>query len=207
VTENDKYDDIAVRYALRDLTTLDRASALVPKRRVVVQAGGCLGVFPRHLAKTFETVYTFEPEPRLFRVLSVVVTDVNVVKFQAALGAAPDFVRTVLARRDGDKTRTAHAGVTHVQPGGRIPVMRLDSLDLPVLDLLVLDIEGYELNALHGATVTISRCRPVVMLEVTELSTHVGHSPEDVRNYMKAMEYRLVERVNSDEIYVPMENK
>src|SRR5210317_451863 len=42
---------------------------LVPDKRVVVQAGGACGIYPAYLAEHFSVVYTFEPNPELFRCL------------------------------------------------------------------------------------------------------------------------------------------
>lgn len=197
-------DETAIHYAERDLPTVDAAIARLPsqRRRVAVQAGGCLGVFPKYLAKHFDAVYTFEPDPRLFRVMASCATEANVVMTQAALGSEPGLVSTIQERRDGNMLRSQHPGVTHVRAGGRVPVLRLDSFGLQVVDLLVLDLEGYELHALHGSQATIALCRPVVMLEVTDLTKHVGHSPDDVRTFMRLMGYEMVDRVRSDEIYV-----
>lgn len=38
----------------------------VSNKKVVVQAGGNMGMYPRLLADMFETVYTFEPDPMNF---------------------------------------------------------------------------------------------------------------------------------------------
>ncbi len=45
-----------------------------------------------------------------------------------------------------------------------VDVIPLDSLDLSP-DLLQLDVEGFEYEALLGATNTIKRCRPVIQIE------------------------------------------
>lgn len=193
----------ALKYAIRDLETLDRAAALCPQRRVAVQAGGCLGVFPRRLARSFDQVISFEPDLDLFREMSFSTDERNIVLLNAALSARPGMVRTVRARRDGDSSRVAHEGVTHVIPGGSIPSIQLDALGLQVCDLLVLDVEGYELFALQGSRETISRCRPIIMIEISGLGKTLGHSDDDVRTHVRCAEYEFVARIRSDEIWRP----
>lgn len=46
-----------------------------------------------------------------------------------------------------------------------IPCLTLDSLQLPRLDLLKIDVETMELEVLSGARETLRRCRPMLMVE------------------------------------------
>ena len=58
-------------------------------------------------------------------------------------------------------------GATRILPHmeGLIEVTSLDSCKIPKVDLIQLDIEGYEPLALLGATETIQRDHPVLMIE------------------------------------------
>lgn len=193
----------ALRYAARDLETLKVAVGLCSGRTAVVQAGGNLGVFARHLADEFATVYTFEPDAANFSALCKNVPNSNVVKLQAALGSeSTGLVSTVRERRVGPKP--FHDGLTHVtHDNGTIPTFTIDQLMLPVCELLVLDLEGFELFALTGARQTIRRCRPVLMVEVGSHSNHYGVTEGDVRTLIRMSNYRMHARVHSDEVYVP----
>jgi len=193
----------ALKWARRDLPNLDRAVARCAQRRVAVQAGGNLGTFPKRLAARFGTVYTFEPAPALFPVLCANAPEANIVRFQAALGFHRQFVAMAQTRRDGKPD--AHEGVTHVHGAGPIPTMRVDDLALPVCDFIQLDLEGWELYALQGAEDTIQRCRPVLCVEINKNQGYVGLSEDELRDYVIGLGYRLVERLESDEVFVPEE--
>lgn len=193
--------NLAVKYAERDLDVLAQAVALTPGRRSVVQAGGNLGVFARALAKSFVVVYSFEPDPDNFREMAKNVQEWNVVKMQIALGAGGGPVNIRTQRRDGSG-KPVHAGLAHVDGAGMIPQIRLDDLNLAVVDLLVLDLEGYELRALVGASKTVARCRPVIMVEINKHCRHYGIEEDDVRTWLRMVGYTLVRRVNSDEIWI-----
>lgn len=166
-------------------------------RRVVVQAGGNCGVWPRRMAEMFGVVYTFEPDAQNFTALAVNTADcANVIRFQAALGDAPGFVDL--------ERNTVNCGAHYVSGAGPIPVMRIDDLGLSACDLIYLDIEGYELKALFGAARTILMHRPVIAFEDKGLSEKFGTSQGVIEVWLAdSFSYRVAERVRKDVIMVP----
>jgi FkbM family methyltransferase len=46
-----------------------------------------------------------------------------------------------------------------------IPTVALDAMALPRIDLIKIDIEGMELDALEGAAESLARCRPILIVE------------------------------------------
>ncbi len=141
--------------ALRDLI-LKHAKA----RRVMVQAGGCMGMYPRLWAKDFDRVFTFEPDPVNFHCLSYNCMDGDIVKMQAALSDNA----AVLGFEPGPE---CNAGMGKIRQGRRFTVaaIPLDALRLPVVDVIQLDCEGHEEKAILGARSTIEKCRPVIAIE------------------------------------------
>lgn len=195
----------ALKYACRDLATLDQAVKYTPGRRAAVQAGGNLGIFAHHLARTFATVYTFEPSPKLFPLLMANAPEANIIRFQAALGETRgELVAMAQVRRCPSKG-TAHEGITHIAGPGVIPTIRLDDLALPICDLLVLDLEGWELYALRGAAETIRRCKPTLLVEINQNVEFYGLTRDSVRDLILGHGYRCVTRIYSDELFVPLE--
>lgn len=172
----------------------------VARRGVAVQAGGNLGIFPKYLSERFGTVYSFEPEPELFRMATCNAPEKNIVWMQAALGSEHGQVGMSRVRRG---VGNSHEGIAHVSGGGNIPVLLVDDLALDVCDLLYLDIEGHELLALQGARETIARCRPVVACEINKSLEFTSHTEEDVRAFVRMQGYEHAGRVRSDEIFVP----
>lgn len=197
----------ALKWSRRDLATLDLAIAHTAGQTAAVQAGGNLGIFPKYLARYFETVYTFEPDPAIFQALCANAPEPNIVKFQAAVGNQRGLVGLARSRRDGKPEAFIHEGITHVSGGGVVPTLRIDDLAVPVCDLLVVDIEGWELHALRGAYGTIARCQPVIVVEINKNAAYYGIPEDDVRHELTVGHgYRLVGRYHSDEIYVPRES-
>jgi FkbM family methyltransferase len=196
----------ALKYARRDLPTIDKALKLFSGRTACVQAGACLGVFPKYLARLFTTVYTFEPSLDLFPLLLQNAPEPNILKYQAALGWLHEPIATSQTRRGLKAHRFPHEGITHISGPGVVPTLNIDDLGLPVCDFLCLDLEGFEYDAIRGATQTIDACRPVIMLEVNDNSELYGHTIDELRALViDRHRYKLVFREHSDEVYVPME--
>jgi FkbM family methyltransferase len=178
-----------------------------PLRRVAVQAGGAYGVWPLWLSQYYRTVYTFEPDAMNFAALAWNCRSrTNVHAMRAALGDAAGFVDVV---RDECEANNAGAGYVVDADVSTTPRLRLDLLELHVLDLLCLDVEGAECEALGGARVTIDRCRPVIMLEAKllphmERVFHVG-AEDAVKWLVKHHGYHELTRRHRDVVLVPRE--
>lgn len=193
----------ALKWVRRDLPHLDRIIARVPQKRVAVQAGACLGLYPKRLAAFFDSVYSFEPAEDLFPLMFANAPEPNIYRYQAALGYERVMVGVSRQRRDGKPNN--HEGITHISGSGAIPTLRLDDLGLPVCDVILLDVEGFELFALQGAVDTIARCRPLLAVEINKNAAFMGFTEEDVRQSVCSLGYRLIERLSSDEVFEPIE--
>ncbi len=193
----------ALKYAQRDLDSLRKVIDLTPGRSVAVQAGGSLGIWPKWLAQYFATVYTFEPAADAFAMLMHNAPEPNIVKFQAVLGETHRLVGLSRERRDGKPN--IHEGITYVSGSGNIPTLRIDDFEFPDCDLIYLDTEGTELEAIRGGQDTIRRCRPVLAVEINKNLGFVGRAEDEVRSFIVWLGYRFVCRLRSDEVYVPAE--
>lgn len=178
------------------------------KKRTVIQAGGNCGVWPRALAPHFDAVYTFEPDPKNYFALRWNTKELaNVHTFNAALGAQAGLVTLTIPDHELD-----NCGAIMIDPDGvestrsvtnPLPMYRIDGFDLPAVDLIYLDIEGYELNALKGAERTIELCKPIITLEDKGLSTPYGSAEGDVVRWLQDRGYFVAERVHRDVILAP----
>jgi len=163
------------------------------KRDVVITAGANCGLHCRFFAKTFGRVYAFEPNPLAFYCLNLNAPYANVIKMQAALGAACEMVRI-----KGDKFSTglwSLVGEGLLGDGWPVPCFSIDSFELDACDFIQLDVEGYENQVLVGARETIRKFQPVIACENGKTS--------DITVFMNEMGYIYEDQSAADAIWVP----
>lgn len=157
----------------------DHVFPLVKEKRVAVQAGGAMGMWAKRMSQVFEHVYTFEPNPQSCYCCSFNCPEENVHVYNAALGEEPKFIFV------GTPGNEINYGANRVVGEGPVPTLRIDDFGFQFCDLLMLDIEGYELFALRGAIETIKRCKPVIVLEDKGCSRDFGYHKGKVETYLK----------------------
>jgi FkbM family methyltransferase len=186
--------DTECQKVAHDISALKEAMGYCTDFRCAIQAGGNVGIWPAKLAEKFEAVYTAEPDADNFACLSANVTAPNVYKFQCGLGVTswPAELHSI----DGN------CGAGFLGGKGHVPILTIDSLSLLDVDLIALDIEGMELQALRGGQDTIRRFRPVILLEQKGHGQRYGYKDEQIEEFLKQFGYRVKTRVARDVIYV-----
>lgn len=178
----------------QELPDLDAAIAYAKGRDAAVQAGGNVGVWAAHLAKKFAIVDTVEPVAANYECL-VRNVPANVRHGMAVFGDRPG--------RIAMETVGGNAGAHYIAPGaaGSIPVLTIDGLGLDACDLICLDVEGYEPQALWGAEQTIRRFKPAILIEEKGLSaTYYGIPRDTAEQWLVGLGYRVREKRRADVI-------
>lgn len=169
-------------------------------RKVMVQAGGNCGFYPKLYADMFELVYTFEPDPLNFYCLTLNVGEnPNVYKQQACLGSE----RKLVNLTDSMKNIGAYSIDNKNFNMGKIPTFLLDDLALEICDLIHLDIEGWEFPALKGAINTIKKCRPVIALEWMDHGAKFGWPQSDIEAWLKNLGYDRSIKIMNEMVFFP----
>lgn len=128
--------------------------------RVAVDVGAHVGYWTRRLAQDFASVYAFEAVEEHYNCLTANVPADNAVLNHCAIGAAHGIARI--------ERSIANSGMSRVTDNGSISVTMhaLDDFHIMNVDLIKIDVEGYELEVLKGATATLLREKPVLFIEI-----------------------------------------
>lgn len=134
-------------------------------------------------------VIAFEPQPKTFRelVLNMSLNNCsNIVYFWGAAGNEPKIVELDPLNSANEGT----AGIGHGGTGKFVKQITLDSLELYNVSLIKIDVEGMEDQVLEGATQTILRNKPVILIEIAG-----GQLPESAPPHIRDEIYRRVKMV------------
>ena len=159
----------------------DAAMQHVTNKGCAVDAGAHVGIFSSRMAKDFQEVWSFEPQPDNYACLKQNCPSVNAVNM-----ALWDCV--YLGKLITPKKR--NSGAWEFMPCGNVQAVPLDYYELDEVGLIKIDVQGSEGAVLNGAKKTIETWRPVLIVEYANTEQLAG------------MGYRLVEQINKDGVFV-----
>ncbi len=170
-------------------------------RRLALQAGAHIGVWPSVLAQHFARVTCWEPGPDNWACLQRNLADTPAVTCQyGALGATRG---TVDVSIQPHSTGGHHVALTRSHPYVTVPLYTIDGQCFDEVDAIFLDTEGFEIPILEGAAQTIAVCRPLLVLENNGCSRKYGHDLSALPWYLaERHRYREVGTVGEDAIFV-----
>jgi len=151
-------------------------------RGVAVDVGAHVGLFSYWMVRDFAQVVAIEPVER------------HRACWQLNVPARPGDVlhACALGAHDGTVAMQtvvpSSTGGTYVAGEGAIPLRPLDSFSLDQVDLLKIDVEGYELEVVIGGRETIRRCHPVCIVEQRPKQVaRMKHGATDAIRYLQRL--------------------
>ena len=169
----------------------------IPEEATCIEGGGNLGSHSIKLGELCGHLHVFEPFPPSLRLLRQNIRANNLThtvhvhnaglsdqsgSVRIGWSDAGNFGGTFLDENPlGRKERSA---APQQFEGTSIRLVTVDSLRLPELSFMKLDIEGYEQKALLGAIETVRRHRPTIVFE-----SWAGHGWVDVEHTRRLMSF------------------
>jgi len=147
---------------------------------VVVDCGAAEGLFSLQIARRCKKVYIIEPLPNFVDVLNLTFSQFeNVEIIPVALSDSEGHC--------GMDSKDISSSLIISEPGGQIKVTTIDKLfyerNIPI-SYIKADIEGYEINMLKGAFMTIKKYKPCIAITTYHKSNHA----EWIINYLKQID-------------------
>jgi FkbM family methyltransferase len=176
--------------------------------RTAIDAGSYLGFHSVYMSRFFRTVYAFEPQVEIYRMLcaNLLLNGChNVMANNCALYDVAGHMRLAnsssqeiaVPERDGevDYDHIGNAAAMSFQlaqqsDSSAVAAMTIDELHLVDLAFIKVDTQGSDLRVLRGAKETLKRCRPVIAAEYErELSRNHGASLDDFYSFFNELGY------------------
>lgn len=137
---------------------------------VVADVGSFIGTHAVALARNLGSlghVHAFEPRRNAFAILQRNIERNGLTRQVTAHNVGLSDHPGSISLDDSAEEAQNQGGLslTDAGRGYRVRIVTLDSLQLPRLDMLKVDVEGMEAQVLTGAMETLQRCRPIVFAE------------------------------------------
>lgn len=149
-------------------------------------------------------IISFEPFPDNFAVLSENIKNNALAQVQPLQMAVSDHVGNLIVKEftaENYGATTFEHSDDSVGSEDTVLTCTIDSifpeLDMPALDFVKIDTEGFELSVLKGMSVIIEKYKPVLWIEVCEAST------AEVYRTLCAMDYILADVTGANTLFVP----
>jgi FkbM family methyltransferase len=156
-----------------------------------IDIGANLGIFSIMVAATTGArVIAIEPSPTSSRVFKrhIVLNDLmdRITLIEACAGNENDaaFIRNTV-----DMDNFVVLDAVDLQPGmAKIPMIRIDDvIDGAIPCVMKMDVEGFEMQALKGATKLLGHQNlQAITVEISDFSYRFGNSPEETHKYITA---------------------
>ena len=178
---------------------LDLALEYATGRDLVIDIGANIGLFATRFSTVFRQVVCFEPVTVVYECLTLNTRHAsNITIHKSGLG---DQAGTAMISVPVGSTNCGQYSMVdfleHQHAASEtVPVARLDDFDLSP-DLIKMDVQGYEPWVLRGALQTLSRCAPVLMLEVEGKAVR-----GQLQEVLGPLGYRSVAAVRHDQIWI-----
>ena len=183
--------DGVARYQYR---ARDAAIAMCNQKRICLDIGANVGLWSCDLVRSFEHVIAFEPVVEFIECFKKNVTSNNYTMHQIALGRTESVVEMNIVQGN-----TGHSHINQQSIGkGTISLKTLDSFGLLNVDMIKIDVEGFEGEILAGAIETIKKNKPILVIEQQkhEYQNDINETPA-----IKILEnwgYRVVDQFSKD---------
>ena len=150
--------DGVLRYQWR---ARDAAVSECLDKRVCIDIGANVGLWSCDLVKKFRHVIAFEPVEDFRNCFKENVLEGNYSLYPVALGNRESLIEMNIVQGN-----TGHSHVNLESIGkGSIPLKTLDSFNFKEVDMIKIDVEGFEEEILLGAINTIEKNNPVLVIE------------------------------------------
>lgn len=184
---------------------LDSAMEFLRKNKKIkgcaVDAGANIGNHSLYIANFFQSVFSFEPNPRIFPVLNANSKLMNNIKAYE-IGLSDENLKTKINIINnynlGESTVKEDSNVK-IESSYEIDLVKLDDIEeiqKCEIGLIKIDVENFELKVLKGAAQLIKEKSPVIFFEQHKSCFPENGSDSECVNFLKVQGYNYFYEVD-----------
>ena len=151
------------------------------KFNTVIDVGAWCGTWAKAMEPYAKRIIAFEPDSTHFECLERNCT-INCVPRKEAVGSENKFVSLT----EDDFTQAKR-----VKEKGHVKMVTLDDMDYDNIDMIKIDVEGYEMEVLKGAQNTLQKVR-YLMIELNNNTKKYDSSNIEVEKFISAQGFKLL---------------
>ena len=156
----------------------------------VLDIGAWVGTWTMKINPFCGRVIAFEPDPLHYECLVKNVPE-EVETHQLAVGND----KKMISLSEDNFTQAKR-----VVGEGNIPMVTIDSLNFTDVDLIKIDVEGYEMEVLKGADKTLEKAK-YLMIELNNNSKKYGSSNLEIEKYLRKKGFRIMIKAWPDVVW------
>ena len=165
------------------------------KLRTIIDIGAWWGPWTLHWQPHAKKIEIFEPNKNILPLLEHnISTYNNCTLHKTALG---DKKGTVSMGYD------THSGTNHIKESqGDIGVKTLDSYSFSEVDVIKIDVEGYEMFVLQGAKQTIMQQKPLLQIEMNKSGQRYGIHKKQISDLLQSWGMTRIRKKWPDQVWI-----
>jgi len=136
----------------------------LPNKRTFVDVGANVGIWSLPMTRHFEQIVSYEPSRQNIECIKSNIPE----GIELREKAVADFAGEAKFHQAGKNCGDGKLCREGVKSSYTVPVVKLDDEGLDNVDMIKIDTQGWELDALKGMTELIKSWRPWIMFEINE---------------------------------------
>ena len=169
-----------------------------PNLKNCIDVGSHVGFWSKDFTNLFTHTFAFDPIPNVRECYVKNITNSNYTLYPYGLGKEEKKIKVLYDPKE--------TGNTHASDNGNleIEVKTLDGFNLPNIDYIKIDAEGYEIEVVEGAKELIERCKPFIHIEAKKkVMVKQNITMNAIEELFKRINYKQVLSVKSELLYAP----
>jgi len=160
------------------------------KMKTVIDVGAWCGTWAKAIEPFAKKVIAFEPDKTHFECLQRNCT-INCTPRMEAVGSEIKWISLT----EDDFTQAKR-----VDQQGDIRMTTIDSMEYQDVDMIKIDVEGYEMEVLKGATKTLESVQ-YLMIEVKNNTKKYGSSNREVEKHIESLGFKVLMEHWPDKVF------